>query len=163
MADRMTPEQRHYCMSRIGSRDTRPELVVRRWLWHQGYRYRLCVRSLPGSPDIVMRKFRTVIFVNGCFWHGHACNSRRPQTHAQFWNDKIERNRRRDERNHAMLRAAGWHVLVVWECQLDVKHRRQTLRALDLELSRIVLEASRPAPRSYPDIDTGEPAVAAEP
>jgi DNA mismatch endonuclease (patch repair protein) len=82
MADKMTPEQRHRCMSRIRGRDTKPELVVRRWLWRQGFRYRLYVKSLPGRPDIVMRKWRTVIFVNGCFWHGHESkNTVRPHMH----------------------------------------------------------------------------------
>ena len=95
----MTGEQRRRCMSRIRGRDTKPELVVRRWLWRQGYRYRLYVKSLPGRPDIVMRKWRTVIFVNGCFWHGHKCQRHRPATNAQFWQDKITRNHERDERN----------------------------------------------------------------
>ena len=118
-------------MSRIRGRDTKPELVVRRWLWHQGFRYRLYVKSLPGRPDIVMRKWRTVIFVNGCFWHGHDCQSgRRPSTNARFWQEKIERNRERDARNVAALQAAGWHVLVVWECQLSTKCRQETLREL---------------------------------
>ena len=135
----MTPEQRHRCMSRIRGRDTKPELVVRRWLWHQGFRYRLYVKSLPGRPDIVMRKWRTAIFVNGCFWHGHDCQRHRPATNAQFWKEKIERNRERDERNQSLLRAAGWHVIVVWECQLSPKRRKQTLHELDLALSRIVL------------------------
>ena len=103
----MTPEQRHRCMSRIKGRDTKPELVVRRWLWHQGFRYRLYVKSLPGRPDIVMRKWKTAIFVNGCFWHGHDCNKRKPSTNAQFWQDKINRNRERDASNQAKLQAAG--------------------------------------------------------
>ena len=163
MADKMTPEQRHRCMSRIHSRDTKPEMVVRRWLWHQGFRYRLCVKSLPGRPDIVMRKWRTVILVNGCFWHGHDCCKHRPATNAQFWQDKIERNRARDARNQALLQAAGWHVLVVWECQLAPKRRAETLRALDLRLSEIVLQHNgAPQPRRYdePDLDI---AIAAEP
>ena len=149
MADKMTPEQRHRCMSRIRGRDTKPELVVRRWLWHQGFRYRLYVKSLPGRPDIVMRKWRTVIFVNGCFWHGHECQKHRPATNAQFWQEKIERNRERDEHNHTLLRAAGWHVIVIWECQLTPKRRMATLRDLDLALSRIVLEQSTPRPKPY--------------
>ncbi len=140
MGDRMTREQRHRCMSRIKGRDTKPEMVVRRWLWRQGYRYRLCVKALPGRPDIVMRKWRTVIFVNGCFWHGHECQKHRPVTNAQFWQDKITRNRERDARNQELLRAAGWHVIVVWECQLTPKCRIDTLRELDLTLSRIMLE-----------------------
>ena len=136
----MTREQRHRCMSRIRGRDTKPELVVRRWLWRQGYRYRLYVKSLPGRPDIVMRKWRTVIFVNGCFWHGHDCQKHRPTTNAQFWQEKITRNRERDARNQALLQAAGWNVIVVWECQLSPNNRTETLRELDLVLSRIVLE-----------------------
>ena len=145
----MTREQRHRCMSRIRGRDTKPELVVRRWLWRQGYRYRLYVKSLPGRPDIVMRKWRTVIFVNGCFWHGHECNKHRPATNAQFWSDKIERNRERDARNQALLQAAGWNVIVIWECQLNAKNRTETLRELDITLSRIVLKASGATPRRY--------------
>ena len=166
MADKMTPEQRHRCMSRIRGRDTKPELVVRRWLWHQGFRYRLYVKALPGRPDIVMRKWRTVIFVNGCFWHGHKCgnNKRRPTTNAQFWQDKIERNRERDARNQALLQAAGWHVLVVWECQLTPRRRLKTLRELDLALSHIVLQHATPAAKSYPTPAAGEDLpIAAEP
>ena len=163
MADKMTPEQRHRCMSRIRGRDTKPELVVRRWLWHQGFRYRLYVKSLPGRPDIVMRKWRTAIFVNGCFWHGHECQRHRPATNAQFWQEKITRNRERDERNQTALRAAGWHVIVVWECQLTAKHRQETLRELDLALSRIVLEQNARI-KAKPYINDGEeaPAAAAE-
>ncbi len=162
MGDRMTPEQRHRCMSRIRGRDTKPELVVRRWLWHQGFRYRLYVKALPGRPDIVMRKWRTAIFVNGCFWHGHECQRHRPATNAQFWQDKITRNRERDERNQALLRAAGWNVIVVWECQLSPKKRAETLRELDVALSRIVLErnGAQPKPYSIPEEDAALPLAA---
>ena len=160
MADKMTPEQRHRCMSRIRARDTKPELVVRRWLWHQGFRYRLYVKSLPGRPDIVMRKWRTAIFVNGCFWHGHDCNKRRPTTNAQFWQDKITRNRQRDARNLELLQSAGWNVIVVWECQLSSKRREHTLHELGLELSRIILEHSTPRPRAYIMADNGMPMAA---
>ena len=165
MADRMTREQRHRCMSRIRGRDTKPEMVVRHWLWHQGYRYRLYVKSLPGRPDIVMRKWRTVIFVNGCFWHGHECenNKRRPTTNAEFWNDKITRNRERDARNQALLQAAGWHVILVWECQLSPKRRMATLRELDLVLSRIVLQRTAKPVRYSLDEQTTDLPVAAEP
>lgn len=165
MADKMTPEQRHRCMSHIKGRDTKPELVVRRWLWRQGFRYRLYVKSLPGRPDIVMRKWRTVIMVNGCFWHGHDCNKRRPSTNAQFWQDKITRNRERDAHNQALLRAAGWHVIVIWECQLSAKNRVQTLRELDIILSRIILaqNGSRLQPQSYSmGLEDEETATAAE-
>ena len=160
----MTREQRRRCMSRIRGRDTKPELVVRRWLWRQGYRYRLYVKSLPGRPDIVMRKWRTVIFVNGCFWHGHKCQRHRPATNAQFWQDKIARNRERDEHNQALLQAAGWHVIVIWECQLNAKNRAETLRELDVTLSRIVLQANGVAPVRYNTLDEeqGEALIAAE-
>ena len=166
MADRMTPEQRHHCMSRIRGRDTKPELVVRRWLWRQGYRYRLYVKSMPGRPDIVMRKWRTVIFVNGCFWHGHECgnNRRRPATNTQFWQEKIQRNRQRDARNQATLQAAGWNVIVVWECQLTPKRRSATLHDLDLAMSRFVLERNAARHKRYSPITTdGEMPLAAEP
>lgn len=151
MADRMTPEQRHRCMSHIKGRDTKPEMVVRRWLWRQGYRYRLYVKALPGRPDIVMRKWRTVIFVNGCFWHGHDCNcnKRRPTTNAKFWQEKIERNRERDARNQALLIAAGWYVVVIWECQLSPKRRQQTLRELDVQLSHIVMRQNKQPAKPY--------------
>lgn len=161
MADRMTPEQRHRCMSRIRGRDTKPELVVRRWLWHQGFRYRLYVKALPGRPDIVLRKWRTAIFVNGCFWHGHECNKRMPATNALFWQEKIARNRERDAHNQALLQAAGWNVIVVWECQLTPKRRERTLRELDLALSDIVLKRSTPHPRPYTMTD--DVPLAAEP
>ncbi len=166
MADKMTREQRHRCMSRIRGRDTKPELVVRRWLWHQGFRYRLCVKSLPGRPDIVMRKWRTAIFVNGCFWHGHECenNRQRPSTNAAFWQEKFARNRERDARNQALLQAAGWHVIVVWECQLSPKRREATLRELDVTLSRIVLQQNSAPGKRYAMPDEGDEAsLAAEP
>jgi len=138
-------------MSHIRGRDTKPELVVRRWLWHQGFRYRLYVKTLPGRPDIVMRKWRTAIFVNGCFWHGHRCefNRRLPETNAQFWHDKIVSNRERDARNQKALQEAGWHVIVVWECQLSPRRRLATLRKLDLEISRIVLERNKKQVKPY--------------
>ena len=164
MADKMTPEQRHRCMSRIRGRDTKPELVVRRWLWHQGYRYRLYVKTLPGRPDIVMRKWKTVIFVNGCFWHCHDCHKHRPSTNSEFWQEKITRNRQRDARNQTLLQASGWNVIVIWECQLTRQRRQQTLRDLDLALSGIVLQQSLPAAKPYRDFTPDEaPSIAAEP
>ena len=164
MADRLTPEQRHRCMSRIRSRDTRPEMIVRRWLWRQGYRYRVGVRGLPGTPDVVLHRLRTVVFVNGCFWHGHACagGTRQPQTNADFWRQKILRNQARDERNVRLLNASGWHVLTVWECQLCSRHRLATLHELTLQLSRIALELNAPVTSSAlaaePDTSYGTPA-----
>ena len=162
MADKMTREQRHRCMSRIRGRDTKPELVVRRWLWRKGYRYRLYVKSLPGRPDIVMRKWRTAIFVHGCFWHGHDCQKHRPTTNAEFWQEKFARNRERDAHNQALLQAAGWHVIVVWECQLSPKRRAETLQELDLALSRIVLQQNASPGKRYSLHEDEELPIAAE-
>lgn len=168
MADKMTPEQRHRCMSRIRSRNTKPEVLVRRWLWHYGYRYRLNVKTLAGRPDIVLRRYRTVVFVNGCFWHGHDCAGfRLPQSNADFWRAKIERNRSRDNRNLAELRGQGWHVIVLWECQLKKATFFQTMQALDLALSQNLLSLhARPAATIVPlqpDAASTEPSMAAEP
>ena len=127
MADVLSPDQRHRCMSHIRSKDTKPELKVRKWLWGHGYRYRLNVKSVPGKPDIVMRPYRTAIFVNGCFWHGHEnCRKARiPKSNIGFWEAKIKRNRERDERVTAELESMGWRVIVVWECEIDRKSYRQ--------------------------------------
>ena len=116
MPDVLTPTQRHRCMSHIHSKSTKPEMLVRRWLWAHGYRYRLNVKSVPGNPDIVMRKYRTAIFVNGCFWHGHeGCKQFvLPKTNTDFWQTKIARNRERDQRNYDELMHAGWQVIVLW-------------------------------------------------
>ena len=110
MVDTMTAEQRHRCMSHIRSRDTRPETMVRHYLFSRGFRYRKNVRALPGTPDIVLGRYRTVIFVNGCFWHGHeGCRYfRLPKTNAGFWQQKIERNQARDARDRMELRRMGW-------------------------------------------------------
>ena len=116
----MTPEQRHDCMASIHSEDTRPEQVVRRELWHRGYRFRKCVRTLPGTPDIVLPKYRTCIFVNGCFWHGHKGCSKfvMPKTRTEFWANKIARNQERDLVNIQRLESIGWSAITVWECEL---------------------------------------------
>ena len=120
MPDVLTPTQRHRCMSRIRSKATKLEMAVRRWLWGHGYRYRLNVKSVPGKPDIVMRRYRTAIFVNGCFWHGHeGCGKFvMPKSNTDFWQAKIERNRTRDTRNYEVLLQNDWQVIVLWECQL---------------------------------------------
>ncbi|MFJ5955373.1 very short patch repair endonuclease [Paenarthrobacter sp. NPDC092416] len=116
----MTPSQRSAHMAKIRSVDTKPELVVRRTLHAAGYRYRLHDPRLPGRPDLVFPARRKVIFVHGCFWHGHDCpvGARTPKTNAQFWNEKRLRNRVRDSAQLDLLLAAGWKVLVVWECEV---------------------------------------------
>ena len=118
MSDTMTPAQRHDCMSHVRSRNTKPEKVVRDALWRKGYRYRLNDRRLPGTPDLVLPKYRAVIFINGCFWHGHDCarGARVPKNNRDYWVTKIARNVERDRKNHAALSALGWSVLILWEC-----------------------------------------------
>ena len=182
MTDTMTAEQRHKCMSHIRSKDTKPELKVRRWLWHHGYRYRLNVKSVPGKPDIVMRPYRTAIFVNGCFWHGHnvqfstaliensklksekaanpgaaliensAC-CKIPQSNREFWVEKIKRNKERDQRNYQLLQENGWQVIVVWECQLTSNQIEHTMRKVELLLNNNMLARYKHAPTPF---TTGE-------
>lgn len=120
MADRFTPEQRHQCMSHVKSKNTKPEVLVRKALFQHGFRYRINVRGLSGHPDIVLRKYKTVIFINGCFWHGHEnCKKASiPQTNIEFWTKKISDNRSRDRANIDSLHKDGWHVIVIWECEL---------------------------------------------
>lgn len=130
MTDTLTPTQRHLNMSHIRSKNTKPEILVRKWLWQHGYRYRLNVKDIPGRPDIVLRKHRTVIFINGCFWHGHdGCNKFvMPKSNVEFWENKIRTNKARDEKNHRILRKAGWNVIVIWECQLKAALIEETMR-----------------------------------
>jgi len=119
MADTLTLAQRSERMSRIRGKDTKPELLVRSHLHRAGLRFRLHDRDLPGRPDLVLPKYATVVFVEGCFWHGHHCQKGRiPATNSTFWASKIATNKARDQRNHRALRRAGWRVLRVWECQL---------------------------------------------
>ena len=137
----MTTQQLHYRMSRIRSKSTKPEIMVRQWLWRHGYRYRLNVNSVPGKPDIVMRKYRTAIFVNGCFWHGHeGCDKYViPKTNTSFWISKVERNRKRDYDNYQILSNAGWSVIVIWECQLKKDKFEETMLNLEHKLSCYLL------------------------
>lgn len=161
--DKRTPEQIHRNMSAVKSKNTRPELLVRRFLWARGFRFRLNSPRLPGHPDIVLRKYRTCVFVNGCFWHGHQNCSlfRLPQTHTEFWRDKIARNRRRDVAEQQRLADMGWHCVVVWECQLRPACRQQTLESLAYTLNHIFLSDIE---HSYPPpVPDDAPAMAAEP
>ena len=157
MPDKMTPEQRHKCMSHIRGKDTKPELWVRKYLYAHGFRYRLHVKRLPGKPDIVIRRPRTVILVNGCFWHGHTESPLpspvedgrggvrckyfvMPRTRVDFWQTKIERNKARDLEDRNALKLLGWNVIVIWECQLNqAEIREQTLQSLVRTLSQIEL------------------------
>ena len=177
MTDKMTPAQRHYVMSRIHGKGTKPELKVRQWLWRHGYRYRLNVKSVPGKPDIVMRRYRTAIFVNGCFWHGHFVHfgveslglrvesqlevesgvlkvdssqcCKIPQTNREFWVNKIKRNQERDQRNYQMLHDNGWQVIVIWECQLTPKRIEETMLRVELLLNENFLALHQPKVVAY--------------
>ena len=133
MADVMTPEQRSRCMAAIKGKDTKPEMIVRKYLFSRGLRFRVQVRKLPGNPDIVLPRYRTVIFVNGCFWHGHeGCRYfRLPKSNIEFWEQKIKNNVARDVRNENELKSLGWRVIRVWEC--DIKRaagREEYLQSL---------------------------------
>lgn len=141
MADRLNPEQRRRCMQHIHSKGTKPELMVRQYLHAHGFRYRLHHDRLPGHPDLVLRKYRTCIFVNGCFWHGHeGCRYHTiPKTNNDFWVAKIERNRERDREDILKLKEMGWHTVIVWECQLKPASRESTLKALEHTINRIRL------------------------
>ena len=160
--DKTTLEQRHRRMSAIKRMDTKPELMVRKFLFSCGFRFRLNHPRLPGHPDLVLRKYRTVIFVNGCFWHGHeGCKYFvLPKTSTGFWQNKIERNRNRDKRDRQQLAAMGWHCITIWECQLKPKVRQQTLESLAYTLSHVYLEDRRL--RTYEPIEETF-SVAAEP
>ena len=128
-------------MASIKGKDTKPEMLVRKFLWGRGFRYRLNHTRLPGKPDIVLRKYRTCIFVNGCFWHGHeGCGLFvMPKSRTEYWHAKIIRNQERDKRVKQELASMGWHSITVWECQLKPSSRERTLESLAYTLSRIFL------------------------
>ena len=132
MADVHSPEKRSYNMSHIRGKDTRPEEMVRRYLFSQGFRYRKNVTALPGKPDIVLPKYRTCIFVNGCFWHMHeGCKYFVwPRNNAEFWRKKLLANKERDQKNIVALERIGWKVITIWECGLRGAEAKTTLEEL---------------------------------
>ena len=134
MADVHSKETRSYNMSRIRSKDTKPQLLVRKFLHAQGFRYRLHVKDLPGKPDIVLPKYKTVIFVHGCFWHGHeGCKYYVvPKTRTEWWLNKITGNINKDNSSKQLLKSAGWKVIDVWECELKRQRIEDTLKGLKL-------------------------------
>lgn len=129
---------RSYNMSRIKGKNTKPEELVAKYLFAHGFRYRRNVKKLPGSPDIVLRKYRTVIFVNGCFWHMHGCKFFVwPKDNADFWRTKLLANSERDKREYDELRNLGWNVIVIWECQLKKNNAEETLKQTVASLREI--------------------------
>ena len=138
MADRIPKEKRSEIMSRIRSANTKPELLLRRAMWRMGFRYRVNDRRLPGKPDIVLPRYRTVVFVHGCFWHGHeGCkNYTVPKTNIDFWTAKVARNRERDQEEWRRLEAMGWSVVIVWECQLKKAELDETVSRVAEEILR---------------------------
>ena len=161
MSNFQTSPQRHANMAAIHGKDTKPEMVVRRYLWWHGFRYRLNHPRLPGKPDIVMRKYRTCIFVNGCFWHGHeGCRYYTiPKTNTEFWVNKVKRNKERDLKVQHELAAMGWHSITIWECELKPVKREDTLESLAYTLNKIFLQ-DRTVKRY--EIPEEEPMMAAE-
>lgn len=128
VADIVDAKTRSRMMSGIGTRNTKPELVVRHLLFQQGFRYRLHRHDLPGRPDLVLPSYRVAVLVNGCFWHLHGCDLFKwPRTNRSFWKKKLEGNRDRDQRVQSELKKAGWHVMVVWECATRRKSENQLM------------------------------------
>ena len=153
--DKLSLEQRHKNMAAIRGKDTKPEMIVRKGLWRMGFRYRLNHKRLPGHPDLVLKKYRTCIFVNGCFWHGHnvampQVNSEEgivnsecckiPKTNREFWVAKIKRNQERDIEEQKRLAEMGWHCITIWECELKPSKRETTLKSLAYTLNKIWLD-----------------------
>ena len=133
--DIWTKEKRSDVMSKIGSKNTKPELILRSALFKKGFRFRVHRKDLPGKPDIVLRKYQTVIFVHGCFWHYHKdCREGRiPSTNSIFWKTKLLKNVEKDERNTKVLQEMGWKVIVVWECEIE-KHFEETINQLIMKM-----------------------------
>ena len=144
MVDRISKEKRSYIMSMIKGKNTKPEMIVRKYLFHCGFRYRVHVKRLPGTPDIVLRKYKTVIFVNGCFWHGHegCLDFRPPKTRVEWWMNKLNHNKERDIRVREELHGMGWNTMVIWECQLKPKVRQATLENVVRLLEKNYVEST---------------------
>ena len=140
--DILISQQRYKTMASIHSINTKPEILVRKYLWHEGFRYRLNYPRLPGHPDLVLRKYRTCVFINGCFWHGHVnCKYfHLPKTNIDYWSKKIERNKERDREEQKQLAKMGWHCITVWECELKPKVREETLKSLAFTINHIYLQ-----------------------
>ncbi len=125
--DIYSKDRRSEIMSRVRSKNTSIEIILRRYLYKYGFRYRKNVQELAGTPDVVLRKFGSVIFINGCFWHGHKnCKAAKlPSTRTEFWKKKIEDNVRRDKKNYRLLKKVNWKVIIIWQCELSNLHKRE--------------------------------------
>ena len=153
-------------MAAIHSKNTKPEMIVRKGLWNRGFRYRLNSPRLPGHPDLVLKKYRTCIFVNGCFWHGHNVEVKSengevkssvcckiPNTRREFWVAKIKRNQERDIETQKRLAEMGWHCITIWECELKPSKREQTLKSLAFTLNKIWLEEHAVIGKPYSQLE----------
>ena len=167
--DKLSAEQRHKTMAAIRGKDTKPEMIVRKGLWKRGFRYRLNSPKLPGHPDLVLRKYRTCIFVNGCFWHGHHVEvisekgevkssecCKIPNTNREFWVAKICRNKERDKEEQRRLAEMGWHCITVWECELKPKVCEQTLDSIAFTLNHIWMMDHQVIIKNYPKFEEEE-------
>jgi DNA mismatch endonuclease (patch repair protein) len=132
MVDTISKEQRSATMAKVHSKNTKPEILVRSLLFRRGYRFRICQPCLPGKPDIVLKKYKSVIFVHGCFWHGHdnCKNARIPKSNVEFWTNKIKRNKERFAEVKRQLELEGWKVIVIWECELTKGKIEKTIQDL---------------------------------
>ncbi len=131
MVDIFSKQKRSEIMSKIKSKNTKPELLIRKLLYQKGYRYRLHKQNLPGKPDMVFGKLKKLIFINGCFWHGHKCGKNiSPENNKLFWKNKIEKNKKRDNENFNKLKAMGWKCLIVWQCEIKLKNLNLLLKKL---------------------------------
>lgn len=141
MADRITPEHRSWNMSRIKGKDTKIEVKVRSWLFANGFRFRKNDRRYPGTPDVVLPKYRTVIFINGCFWHRHeGCRyATTPKTRTEFWQKKFDRNVANDIKHKEEMEAMGWNVITLWECELKKKQFEETMQGLAEKLNNNII------------------------
>ena len=126
MSDIFSFQKRSDIMSKIGGKNTKPEILVRKFLFSKGFRYRINVKTLPGKPDIVLPKYKTIIFVNGCFWHGHNCKKGKlPSSNTDFWKEKISNNKSRDDKNSDLLIKLGWKVIIIWQCEISNVNNRE--------------------------------------
>lgn len=132
MSDIFSQTKRSDIMSKISSKDTKPEILVRKFLFSKGFRYRINVKTLLGKPDIVLPKYKTIIFVNGCFWHGHNCKKGKlPSSNTDFWKEKISNNKSRDAKNSDLLVKLGWKVIIIWQCEISkIDNRTKILNKL---------------------------------